>query len=212
MQKSVNRPNPGQQLDHQPKRDPMLHISSTRLPQFILFLLIASTPLLSIGCSTAPNKKDQASFIDASNSALDWFDHNIDGLDQQISNSAGYIIFPKVGQYGIIFGGGQFGRGALNEPTGDQIGWAALNTGSIGLQAGIQGYKMLIVIEDQDTLDKFMNNQLDGSVSAVAIAGKKGGSARAPFENGLAVYQGANSGVMVGVNFGLDYIRYKPLD
>lgn len=190
----------------------MLHISTSTLPRFLLLLIISASPLLSIGCSTAPNKKDQASFVNASNSALDWFDHNIEGLDKQIKDSAGYIIFPKVGQYGIIFGGGQFGRGALNKPSGDQIGWAALNTGSIGLQAGIQGYKMLIVIEDQATLDKFMDNQLDGSVSAVAVAGKKGGSARAPFENGLAVYQGANSGVMVGVNFGLDYIRYKPMD
>lgn len=178
----------------------------------VLIVALLAVFMNSVGCSTAPSKQNRESFLDASDSAYDWFDHRIEGLDTQIGSSAGYIIFPKVGQYGIIFGGGQFGRGALNHPNGEQIGWAALNTGSIGLQAGIQGYKMLIVIEDQATLDKFMQNQLDGSVSAVAVAGKKGGSTRAPFENGLAVYQGANSGVMVGVNFGLDYIRYKPMD
>ena len=141
-----------------------------------------------------------------------WFENHVVGLDEQIDGAAGYIIFPKVGQFGIIFGGGQFGRGMLNNSDGSQIGWAAINTGSIGLQAGVQGFKMLIVIEDKYTLAKFMDNQMDGAVGAVAVAGDAGGSARAPFEHGLAVYQGANSGLMAGVNIGLDYISYKPLD
>jgi lipid-binding SYLF domain-containing protein len=179
----------------------------------ILSLLVVGAALLAIaGCSTAPASRDTDSFMSESDAALAWFDRHVDGLDEQIDGAAGYIVFPKVGQFGIIFAGGQFGRGTLNTPDGTQIGWAAINTGSIGLQAGVQGFKMLIVLEDKYALAKFMDNQLDGAVNAVAVAGESGGSTRTPFEDGLAVYQGANSGLMAGVNIGLDYIRYKPLD
>ena len=37
-------------------------------------------------------------------------------------------------------------------------------------------------------------------------------SGTAPFQHGVALYQGANKGLMAGVNIGLDYMRYEPLD
>ena len=167
----------------------------------------ASALTASTGCSTAPKSQDMASFDADANGALFWFQDNVPGLRDQIRGSAGYIVFPSVGQWGILFGGGEFGRGALNRPDGSRIGWAALNTASVGLQAGARGFKMLIVLEDQATLDQFMENQLSGSVSGVVVVTDAGYSARAPFTNGVAVYQGASTGLMAGVNVGLDYIR-----
>ncbi len=187
----------------------MAHINTLRTTT----LLIAGFALLfASGCSTSPAPRDTQSFISESDAAMAWFHSNVWGLDEQIEAAEAYIIFPKVGQFGIIFGGGKFGRGMLNNSDGSQIGWAAVNTGSIGLQAGVQGFKMLIVIEDQYTLNKFMENQMEGSTNAVAVAGDEGGSALALFDDGIAIYQGANTGLMAGVNIGLDYIRYKPLD
>lgn len=133
------------------------------------------------------------------------------GLRKQINESAGYVIYPAVGQWGIIFGGGQYGRGMVNKPNGTQIGWGALNTASFGLQAGVRGFKMLVVFEDQATLDRFRENRLTGSVSGVLVAAESGQSATAKFENGVAVYQGASTGLMAGVNIGLDYMRFKEL-
>ena len=45
----------------------------------------------------------------------------------------------------------------------------------------------------------------------LAVAGEAGASASQSFENGLAVYQGANTGLMAGVNVGLDRLRYEKL-
>ncbi|MHC5006415.1 MAG: YSC84-related protein [Planctomycetota bacterium] len=100
----------------------------------------------------------------------------------------------------------------LCRPDGTQIGWAAINTPSIGLQAGVRGFKMLLVLEDEATLNQFRADQLSGSVSGVVVVGEAGDSGRAPFDDGVAVYQGASTGLMAGVNIGLEYIRYKPLD
>ncbi|MCZ6834845.1 MAG: lipid-binding SYLF domain-containing protein [Planctomycetota bacterium] len=141
-----------------------------------------------------------------------WFEENVVGLDEQIANAKAYVIFPDVAQWGIIFSGGRFGRGALMDPNGDQIGWAAVNTISIGLQAGVQGFRMLFVIQDQATLDEFMENKWTGNVDAVVVAGDAGGTAVQSFEQGIALYTGASQGLMAGISLGLEYIRFKDLD
>lgn len=177
----------------------------------LLFLLTTATATL-VGCSTAPKSRDEAAFLDRTESTTRWFKANVDGLAEQIDRSEAYVIFPDVAQWGILIGGGAFGRGALYESDGDHIGWAAVNTGSIGLQAGVQGFRMLMVIEDAQTLNRFRANQLSGSMSGVAVLAEAGGSGTAPFKNGVVIYQGANAGLMAGINIGLDYIRHEPLD
>lgn len=180
-----------------------------RLACLVALPLIASAFLGA--CSTAPKSENQEMFIDEARAATRWFERQVPGLKEQINNSAGYLIYPSVGQWGIVFGGGQYGRAMVNKPNGTQIGWGALNTGSFGLQAGVRGFKMLVVIQDEATMNKFKANQLSGSVSGVVVVAQEGTSAVGRFENGVAVYQGASSGLMAGVNVALDYLRFKPL-
>ncbi|MHC4828203.1 MAG: YSC84-related protein [Planctomycetota bacterium] len=189
----------------------MQRLNRDMFARAMAFALVTATILGAGGCSTAPKVEDRETFVSEARAATKWFESNVSGLRGQIDKSAGYIIFPGVAQWGIIFMGGDFGRGMLCRPDGTQIGWAAVNTPSIGLQAGVRGFKMLLVLEDQGTLDQFMKDQLSGSVSGVVVVGESGDSGRAPFEDGVAVYQGASSGLMAGVNIGLDYVRYKPL-
>ena len=178
----------------------------------IMSAVLSASVLFCASCATAPKASDQAGFADDARTATRWFENNVPGLRDQIDDSAGYIIFPSVGQWGILITGGQFGRGTLNRPDDSKIGWAAVNTGSIGLQAGVRGFKMLLVLENEETVRRFMDNHLTGSVSGVVVVAESGGSGTAPFQNGVAVYQGASTGLMAGVNIGLDWLRYEPLD
>lgn len=178
----------------------------------VMVVAVAVASLVFGGCSTAPKSEDRATFIRDSRSATAWFEQNVSGLAKQLDESAGYVIYPAVGQWGIIFGGGQHGRGMVNTSDDVQVGWAALNTGSLGLQAGVRGFKMLVVFQDQATFDKFKRNQLSGSASAVAVAVENDASTAAHFENGVAIYQGASSGLIAGVNIGLNYMKFKGLD
>lgn len=177
----------------------------------VLILLVAASVFTAVGCSTAPGAKGRASFMADVRGGTQWFEENVPELRTQIDNSAAYMIFPSVGQWEFLIGGWQFGRGMLSQPTGDQTGWAAVNTGSIGFQAGVRGFRMLVVAEDEATLRRFLENRLPGSASGVVVVAKNGRSARAPFEHGVAVYQGASTGLMAGVNIGLDCLQYKPL-
>ena len=189
----------------------MMQMRNNGIARVRILLAVIAASLLAAGCSTAPKMKDQAKFVGDATAATTWFEAQVPGLRQQIDNSAAYIIYPSVGQWGILISGGKYGRGMLNRPNDRQIGWAAINTGSIGLQAGVQGFKMLVVFQDEATLNRFMQDRLSGSISGVVVVGRSGGSATAPFENGVAIYQGASTGLMAGVNIGLDYMRYQSL-
>ena len=181
--------------------------------RFVASLLVAVGLLsLSGGCSTAPEAKDQAKVMDDSVAATDWFLGNVSGLRAQLADSAGYIIYPGIGQYGILITGGKFGRGVVYSNTNQPIGWAYLNTASAGLQVGAQGFMMLVVFEDQATMDKFEQNKLTGDVGATVVAANAGAAGAASFTNGVAVYQGGQTGLMAGASLGLDYMRYAPLD
>lgn len=158
-----------------------------------MFITMFAGALLATGCSTAPKAKDQAAFRSEARAATQWFESNVSGLDRQLKDSAGYIIYPSIAQWGVLIGGGQYGRGAVNRPDDSQIGWASINNASIGLQAGVRGFKMLVVFQDEATLNLFKQNKLTGSVSGVMLVGESGGGAKASFTNGVAVYQGASN-------------------
>lgn len=174
--------------------------------------LLGASSLALSGCETAPKADDQELFSRQARTTTMWFENRVKSLATQIEKSGGYIVFPDVAQWGIVFGGGKFGRGALCRPDGTQIGWAAVNTGSVGLQVGAQGYKMLVVLESEAVVSAFRQNQLSGSVSAVAVAGEVAATGAGAFNNGVIIYQGANKGAMAGVNVGLDYLRYQPME
>ncbi len=163
------------------------------------------------GCATAPPAKEHTLFLSHAQETVVWFEENVPGLREQIRDSAGYTVFPNMLQYGTGFGGGEFGRGMVASRNGTQIGWSAINMGSLGLQAGIQGFKMLVVFQNDTSLQKFKANRLSGAANGVAVLADLGGSGAAPFENGVVVYQGANVGLMAGLNVGLGLIRFEPL-
>jgi len=173
----------------------------------IVMALAINTP----GCSTTPKAEDQGKVLDNSREAMDWFSSNVSGLGRQLGSSAGYIVYPGVGQYGLLIGGGKFGQGVVYNNQNQQIGWAYLNAASAGLQVGGQGFKMLVVFQNSSTMDEFMENKLTGDVGATIVAADAGKAGAASFTNGVAVYQGAQTGLMAGASVGLDYMRYEAL-
>ena len=179
----------------------------------LIWIISISALLLAVptGCSTVPKEQDQGKLIDDSRVAIGWFTANVPGLQRQLDRSAGYIIYPGIGQYGIVITGGKFGRGVVYNNLNQQVGWANLNSASAGLQAGAQGFKMLVVFENSETMQEFESNKLTGDVGATIVAADEGKAGAASFTDGVAVYQGAQTGLMAGASVGLDYMRFAPL-
>ena len=174
--------------------------------------LLLSLQLVGLlGCNVAPKHEDRATFVEEARDGLKYFEKHVTGLSKQIRESGGYAVFPGAGQWGIIFTGGSFGRGAVFTPNGTQIGWAAVNNFSLGLQAGGQGKKILIVFANADTLNQFKQGLLTGKAEGTAVAGDEGTAGLAPFQDGLAVYVGAQKGLMAGGMVAMENFRYREL-
>jgi len=173
----------------------------------LLSLSLASMP----GCNVAPKSEDRTIFVEEARDGLKYFEKHVTGLARQIRESGGYAVFPGAGQWGIIFTGGSFGRGAVFTPDGTQIGWAAVNNFNLGLQAGGQGKKILLVFSNVDMLEQFKQGLLTGKAEGLAVAGDKGATGIAPFQNGIAAYVGAEKGLMAGGMIGMENFRYRAL-
>ncbi|MEE8155324.1 MAG: YSC84-related protein [Phycisphaerales bacterium] len=187
----------------------MMQMKNNGMARLTVLLAVIAASLLATGCSTAPKQKDQAKVIADSRSAARWFVYNVRGLAAQLDNSAGYVSYPGIGRYGLLIGGGKFGRGVVYDSNHRQIGWAYINMASAGLQVGVQGYKMLVVFRDEATMRRFQENHLTGNVNATIVAIGAGESGAASFTNGVAIYEGDQAGLMAGVSVGLDYMRYE---
>ena len=183
-----------------------------RLHRALTCAIVLLMPIGALsGCNVAPKSEDRTIFVEEARDGLKYFEKHVTGLPKQIRDSAGYAVFPGAGQWGIIFTGGSFGRGAVFTADGTQIGWAAENQFNVGLQAGGQGKKILIVFADIDTLEKFKQGLLTGKVEGMAVAADAGTTGTDSFENGIAVYVGAQKGLMAGGMVGMENFRYRAL-
>ncbi len=187
----------------------MMQMKNNGIARLTILLAVIAASLLAAGCSTAPKQKDQAKVVADSRSATRWFRNNVRGLSAQLDNSAGYVSYPGIGRYGLLIGGGKFGRGVVFDSDHRQVGWGYINMVSAGLQVGAQGYKMLVVFKDEATMQRFQENHLTGNVGVTIVALDAGAAGLASFTNGVAIYEGDQAGLMAGVSIGLDYMRYE---
>jgi len=174
-------------------------------------LALATLGLFASGCNTAPKYADRQSFALEAKAAEDWFDKNVSGFRDQIRDSSGYIVLPDVGEWGIVFVGGAFGRGGVYAADGTQIGWAAINRTGVGLTIGVQGQKVAIVLKDEETMRKFKQGTWSGDVAATVVAAQEGIAASKQFKEGVVIYVGDQAGLMAGVSLALSHVRYKSL-
>lgn len=165
----------------------------------IAVLALATGALAS--CSTAPatsTEKDELT-RKAQAERQEW--NQIDPSMEAFAKKAyGFAFFPEVTKGGLGIGGA-YGRGVVFEQ-GQQIGYADVTQGSIGLQAGGQTYSELIVFENKAALDRFKLNQTEFSANASAVVAKSGAALNARFVNGVAVFVKPTNGVMAEATLG----------
>ncbi|NTZ06698.1 BPSL1445 family SYLF domain-containing lipoprotein [Burkholderia metallica] len=132
------------------------------------------------GCTTTPNKSDNASTsaskresIDASvNATLSRLYSTVPGSRELVAKSRGVLVFPNVLQAGFIIGG-QSGNGALRVG-GSTVGYYNTSSLSVGLQAGAQSKAVVFLFMTQDALDSFRKSEgwsagADASVAVVKV-------------------------------------------
>ncbi|MEX3527175.1 MAG: YSC84-related protein [Burkholderia sp.] len=138
-------------------------------------LIVGSLALT--GCTTTPDKPDNASTnaskrqaIDASvNATLSRLYSTVPGSRELAAKSRGILVFPSLLQAGFIIGA-QTGNGALRVG-GGTVGYFNTSSLSVGLQAGAQSKAVVFLFMTQDSLDKFRatNGWSAGTDASVAL-------------------------------------------
>jgi lipid-binding SYLF domain-containing protein len=146
----------------------------------------------------ADSKKAKAHFLNADPSMANLFKH-----------AAGYAIFPNIGKGGVGVGGAA-GKGAVYVK-GAPIGSAQMVQVTVGAQAGGQAYREIIFFENQDAVDRFIQNKVEFSGQVSAIAVKSGVSANANYRNGVVVFSQEKGGLMLEASLGGQKFTYKAL-
>jgi lipid-binding SYLF domain-containing protein len=120
----------------------------------------------------------------------------------------GYAVFDTTKGGFIVTGAG--GTGAAMRKNGSDPVYMHMGAGGIGLGAGIENYKLVVLFENEETYDRFVDGAWSAGASAQAAAGRDGAAAVAKFVNGVAVYHLTDKGVIAQAD--VTGVKFWPSD
>ena len=124
------------------------------------------------------------------------------------SKAYGTAVFDTTKGGLIVTGAG--GTGVAMHKNGSQPVYMHMGEGGVGLGAGLEKYKLVLLFENKEIYDKFIEGAWSASASAQAAAGRNGAGQVAKFNNGVAVYQLTDKGVIAQVDF--TGVKFWPSD
>jgi lipid-binding SYLF domain-containing protein len=178
--------------------------------------LLALSPALAVAlalalaaCATAPETRaEQEGLEQQASAALQSMQAADPTLRSVLDDAHGYVIFPEISEGAAVVGGAG-GTGVVYEQ-GRPIGYATLSHATIGPQLGGQSFSELIVFEDSAALERLKAGDFDLTAEAEATALRSGVSARTEFQDGVAVFVDAESGLFAGASVGGQRIDFEP--
>jgi lipid-binding SYLF domain-containing protein len=125
-----------------------------------------------------------------------------------LGKAYGTAVFDTTKGGFIVTGAG--GTGVATHKGGGTPIYMHLGAGGVGLGAGLENYKLVVLFEDKETYDKFVEGAWSAGVSAQAAAGRDGAAAVGKFQNGVAVYHLTDKGVIAQVD--VTGVKFWPSD
>jgi lipid-binding SYLF domain-containing protein len=128
-------------------------------------------------------------------------------IDRFFKDSAGYVVFPRVGKGGFIFAGGH-GDGELIEK-GAVVGTASVTIVTVGFQIGAQAFSEIIFFSDTAALERFKQGKFEVKAGVSVVVIKAGAAKEANYRDGVAVFVQPRGGAMVEAAVGAQKFDYK---
>jgi lipid-binding SYLF domain-containing protein len=141
--------------------------------------------------------KDTVAEVRKDKSAADLFD-----------DAYGYAVFDTTKGGFIVTGAG--GTGAAMRTSGNNPVYMHMGAGGVGLGGGLENYKLVLLFENEDTYERFIDGEWSAGASAQAAAGRDGAAVVGKFVNGVAVYHLTDKGVIAQAD--ITGVRFWPSD
>ena len=125
-----------------------------------------------------------------------------------IGSAYGQAVFDTTKGGFIVTGAG--GTGVATRKNGGDPVYMHLGAGGVGLGAGLENYKLIVLFENEDTYKRFIDGAWTAGASAQAAAGRDGAASVAKFVNGVAVYHVTDKGVIAQAD--VTGVKFWPSD
>ena len=125
-----------------------------------------------------------------------------------IASAYGHAVFDTTKGGFIVTGAG--GTGVATRKNGGDPVYMHLGAGGVGLGAGLENYKLIVLFENEDTYERFIDGAWTAGASAQAAAGRDGAAVVAKFVNGVAVYHVTDKGVIAQAD--VTGVKFWPSD
>ena len=124
-----------------------------------------------------------------------------------LERAYGTAVFDTTKGGFIVTGAG--GTGVATHKGGQPV-YMHMGEGGVGLGAGLEKYRLVLLFENKEIYDKFIEGAWSAGASAQAAAGKQGAGTVAKFNNGVAVYHLTDKGVIAQVD--VTGVKFWPAD
>lgn len=170
--------------------------------------LLAATFLA--GCSASPRQSGEREtlMLDVQMAIAD-FKRADPTLQSYFDRSAGYAVLPKVFK-GAFLVGGAYGRGMVFEKGGRFLGYCDMKQATLGFSFGGEYFREVIFFRSPQDLRIFTQGNFTLSAQATATAVSVGAAAKADYQDGMAVFVLADTGLMVDVSIGGQRFEFEP--
>lgn len=158
-----------------------------------------------LDANTAAERRQE--ILDMSKATIETLKKNASAEDL-IDSAYGYAVFDTTKGGFIVTGAG--GTGVATRKNGSNPVYMHMGAGGVGLGAGLENYKLVILFENEDVYDRFVDGQWSAGTSAQAAAGRDGAAAVGKFNNGVAVYHLTDKGVIAQAD--VTGVRFWPSD
>ena len=188
---------------------------------FTKFALAALTTMTLVGGVTAqsdrhgdPDELDAETLAERRQEILDMSKGALDSLKKDesaselISSAYGTAVFDTTKGGFIVTGAG--GTGVAMRKNGSNPVYMHMGAGGVGLGAGLENYKLIILFENEDVYERFVDGEWSAGATAQAAAGRDGAAAVGKFNNGVAVYHITDKGLIAQAD--VTGVRFWPSD
>lgn len=177
---------------------------------WIGMLLLTLTALPSFADKELKASEKRARLDGVAEEALGELLSKNEGAQRLHDSAYGYAVFSNIKISLGVTGGG--GNGVAIAKGG---GRTYMKMGTAGLNFGVGGqkYQVVFLFENAKVFNNFVEKGWQADASANASAGTKGVNAGATFNNGLAIYQITDKGLMLQADIsGTKYWKNKKLN
>ena len=125
-----------------------------------------------------------------------------------LDDAYGTAVFDTTKGGFIVTGAG--GTGVAMRKNGSNPVYMHMGSGGVGLGAGLENYKFIVLFENEDVYKRFIDGEWSAGATAQAAAGRDGAAVVGKFNNGVAVYHITDKGLIAQAD--VSGVRFWPSD